>query len=117
MGGDQSIISVGWNGFPRGMEDKEEWWNDREVKYSRVIHAEMNCLIYAGGRLPEGCCLFSYPFMSCDRCIVHLIQSGIRRFVAPQASTEHMSRWGDSFAKTRKYILECGGDLVEYSTH
>ncbi len=101
-----------------GMEDKPEWWNDREEKYSRVIHCEMNALLFANRKmLPEGCTLFTYPFMSCDRCVVHMIQAGIRRFVAPVATREQNERWGASFARTREYIVGCGGELVEVYEH
>jgi len=100
------------------MEDKPEWWNDRTEKLSRVIHCEMNALMFANRKmLPEDCTLYTYPFMSCDRCCVHMIQAGIRRFVAPEATKAQIERWGDSFARTRRYILEVGGILEEYYIH
>lgn len=99
------------------MPDDEELYANREEKYSRIVHCEMNALIYAEKHLPSGTTLYTYPFMSCDRCVVHMLQAGIRRFVAPQATKEQCERWGDSFAKTRKYVLECGGELVEYYEH
>ena len=113
-----SIMSVGFNGFPAGMPDSEELYLNREEKLSRIIHCEMNALLFANRKiLPEGCSLYTHPFMSCDRCVVHMIQAGIRRFVAPSPTMSQMSRWGDSFAKTRKYILEVGGELIEYGIH
>lgn len=112
-----SVISVGYNGFPVGMPEDAELYADRAEKYSRIIHCEVNALIYAGRPIPSRSTLYTYPFMSCDRCVVQMIQAGIRRFVAPQATKEQMERWGDSFAKTRKYILEVGGELVEYYEH
>jgi dCMP deaminase len=100
------------------MPDDEALYADREEKYSRIIHCEMNALLYANRKmLPEGCTLYTYPFISCDRCVVHMIQAGIRRFVAPTPTTDQIKRWGDSFSRTRKYILEVGGELIEYATH
>lgn len=42
---DKSVAAVGYNGFPRGMEDRSAWYADRAEKYDRVIHAEMNALL------------------------------------------------------------------------
>jgi hypothetical protein len=44
---------------------------------------------------------------------VILVQAGIKRFIAPQASQEQLSRWGNAFDKTRKYAAEMGLELVE----
>lgn len=112
-----SVVSVGFNGFPKGMSDDPETWANREEKYSRVVHCEVNALVFAGRAIPEGSTLYTYPFMSCDRCVVQMLQAGIRRFVAPVATKEQMERWGDAFSKTRKYILEVGGELIEIYTH
>ena len=39
---ERRILSTGYNGFPRGIADTEERLNDREQKYPRIVHAEMN---------------------------------------------------------------------------
>lgn len=117
VGADREVISTGFNGFPSSMPDNEKLYANRDEKYSRIVHCEMNALIYAARRIPEESTLYTYPFMSCDRCIVHMLQAGIRRFVAPQATKEQMERWGAAFAKTRRYILETGSELIEYAIH
>lgn len=108
----KSVISVGFNGFPALMPDKPEWYENREEKYSRIIHAEMNALLFANKSLLRDCTLYTYPFMPCDRCVVHMIQAGIQLFVAPEATPEQLRRWGHSFKLTTQYITECGGELV-----
>jgi len=113
VGPNKAVISVGFNGFPAGMPDYDDLYADREEKYSRIIHCEMNALIFARGPIPPGSTLYTTPFMSCDRCVVHMLQAGIRRFVAPVATGERAERWKESFEKTRKYISECGGALIE----
>ncbi len=95
------------------MNDDPSLYLDREEKLSRIIHCEVNALLYSRGTLPVGCTLYTYPFMSCDRCVVQMLQAGIRRFVAPEAMGSRAGRWAESFAKTRKYIAECGGILLE----
>lgn len=107
------VISVGFNGFPAGMPDEASLYADREEKYSRIIHCEVNALLFANRPIPEGSTLYTTPFMSCDRCVVQMLQAGIRRFVAPIATGERAKRWEESFNKTKTYIAECGGELVE----
>lgn len=111
--GDNRVLSVGFNGFPQRMEDKMEWLENREEKYSRIVHCEVNALIHARGPIPRDSTLYTVPFMSCDRCVVQMLQAGILRFVAPKATEEQWVRWGTAFARTRQYIRECGGTLLE----
>ena len=103
------VVSTGYNGFAQRMPDKPENYANREEKYSRIVHCEMNALIFAQRNL-AGCTLYTWPFMSCDRCVVHMIQAGVTRFVAPHNDAE---RWRAAFDKTRGYIHECQLELVE----
>ena len=41
------VLAQGYNGFPRGVNDSLERYNDKEVKYRYVVHAEMNCIYNA----------------------------------------------------------------------
>ena len=113
VGPDRSVISVGFNGFPAGMPDNQELYENRDEKYSRIVHCEVNALLFTRGSIPSGSTLYTVPFMSCDRCVVQMLQAGIRRFVAPAASPDKVERWGAAFDRTRKYIQECGGTLLE----
>ena len=95
------------------MHDHPEHLENREEKYSRIIHGEINALISA--REPvHGCVLFTYPFMPCDRCFVQMAQAGIVRFVAPIETAEQAVRWGAAFAKTRSYAAQMGLEIVQY---
>jgi dCMP deaminase len=110
---DKSILSIGYNGFPRKMEDTLELLNSRDEKYSRIIHAEINALLQAKTDL-TGCTLYTYPFMCCDRCAVQMIQSGIETFVFPKATDKLLERWAPIFEKTLKYFTECKVEWREY---
>ena len=44
---DKRLVSTGYNGFPRGIQDYDDRWNNREEKYKYVVHAEMNCIYNA----------------------------------------------------------------------
>lgn len=105
----KEIVSVGFNGFPMGMNDDPALYEDREEKYSRIIHAEMNALLFASRPLEEGCTLYTWPFGPCDRCMVHMLQSGIRKFRCPPGYGPG-DRWRESITKGSQYARECLGD-------
>lgn len=108
----KTVCSLGYNGFPMSMEDDKEAYKNRDVKLSRVVHAEMNALIFA--REPVvGYTLFTYPFLSCDRCAVHMIQAGIYRFVAPKATDDIEKRWMVELGRSRAFIRNAGCMLME----
>lgn len=109
---DRRVVSVGFNGFPQRMPDHPELYSNREEKYSRVVHCEVNAQLFSG-RPIVGCTLYTWPFASCDRCAVQMLQAGIDRFVFPEPDAEKLTRWGDAFAKTKKYLDECGVEWVE----
>lgn len=106
---DKTIASLGFNGFPRGMRDDKKFYDLRDEKLSRVIHAEMNALLTAKESL-AGYTLYVYPFSPCDRCAVHIIQAGIKRVVFPALLPQ---RWQDSFNRTMKYFEEAGVECLK----
>ena len=109
---DKTIQATGYNGFARGVSDRKEWYRDRDTKMSRVIHAEMNCLLTARDSA-KGSTIYTWPFLPCDRCCVHILQSGIIRVVAKKASREREKRWKAAFEKTRQYCWELGVEVLE----
>ena len=76
------VVSMGFNGFPAGVEDSEDRLETREIKYEMVVHAEANALLFAGPAA-EGCALYVTPLPPCARCAVLIIQAGISRVVCP----------------------------------
>ena len=111
---DNSIVATGYNGFPRGVADTPERLNDRNIKYSLVVHAEMNAILSARESL-AGYTLYTVPFMPCDRCFVHVIQAGIKRVVFMKATDEQNARWGEAFNRVRALAGEVGVELIEYN--
>ena len=107
---DKTVAALGFNGFPRVMPDTPENYENREEKYSRVIHAEMNALLQA--REPVKGYTAYVTLLPCDRCLVHLAQAGIVRFVAPEPSQAALERWAGAFAKATSYAAEMGLELV-----
>lgn len=109
----KSVCSIGFNGFPQRMPDNPEHYSNRDEKYSRIVHCEMNAVLFATDQSLQGYTLYTYPFISCDRCFVHMVQKGITRFVAPQATAEQLTRWGPAFDRVRQYAKEMNVELIE----
>lgn len=87
---DRTIASVGYNGFPRGMDDDPEIYANRELKLKRVVHAEMNAILNAQEPL-KGCTLYVWAPSygpTCERCAPHVIQTGITRVINQRALGE-----------------------------
>lgn len=73
------VIGLGYNGFPRGIEDHQERYSDRDVKYLFVCHAERNALDNAPGNV-EGSTLYVTLF-PCNECCKSIIQRGVKKVV------------------------------------
>ena len=102
---DKTIVSMGYNGFPRGCYDDEWLYQDRDIKLMRTIHAEVNAIITARQDL-TGCTLYVSPLHPCSSCAAIIVQSGIKRVVYP--ASEAVPRWRESFAEAAKMFQEAG---------
>lgn len=100
----KQVISLGYNGFPRGVNDCKERYSHRETKLLFVAHAERNALDNAVVDV-EGATLYStlYP---CPDCTKGIIQRGIARVVAPVPSDIQVERYN---LRTSKIMLEEAG--------
>lgn len=74
-------VAYGYNGFPIGVDDMPQRYNNREVKYDLVVHAELNAILNAQFGL-SGSTLYVYPLVPCTECAKAIIQSGIKRVVS-----------------------------------
>lgn len=110
---DNRVVSLGYNGFPKGVEDSAERYVDRETKYRMVVHAEMNAIMFARRDI-SGCSIATYPFMPCSNCAASIIQSGIRRVVAPRLPARLQERWGESCRLSESMFGESGIELALY---
>jgi len=100
---DLTIAGLGFNGFPRGMCDHKELYEDREIKLSRTIHAEVNAVLNSAET--EDCTAY-VTAPPCCNCAVVLIQSGISRVVAKAPTAALLERWGDQFEKVKGFFAE-----------
>lgn len=115
-GPDREILSAGFNGFPRGIEDSPERLNDRDLKLKLTVHAEMNALLAAArtGMKLKGCILYFvatddsgmvWGGPPCTRCMVEIVQVGIAEIVSyPSRATP--SKWDEDLKLARILIKE-----------
>lgn len=102
------IVSIGYNGFPAGLEDDKRL-NDRETKYKIIVHAEANAILFSNTNL-FGCTLYTYPFQPCSRCAGLIIQSGIKKVISPK---NNIARWESDF-NLSKALLEEANIKIKY---
>lgn len=105
---DRRILATGYNGFPKGIEDMPERYEDRSIKYDLVVHAEMNCIYNAtfNGISLKDSTLYVYGLPVCHDCAKGIIQVGINRIV--MAMDDIPQKWLDSFEKSRRMFDEAG---------
>lgn len=106
---DRTIASTGFNGYPRRCNDDD--YQNRERKYQRVIHAEMNAILHAREPL-NGYALYCWPLPPCDRCIPHIIQAGITTLVIPPLPDN--DRWQKPCLEAQQMALEAGLIVVTH---
>jgi len=101
------VLSVGFNGLPRGIKDDKKLLGHRENKYKTIIHAEENALFFANAPV-RGCTIYVWPMPPCSSCCSKLIQCEIARVVSFIPDQEKQRRWGDSFQLAVKMFEEAG---------
>lgn len=107
---DFTIVSVGYNGFAKGVDDTLDRWNNRELKYKLVIHAEENAILTSKEDLTGYSLICThYP---CSLCASKIIQKGISSvyyFNTPR--TDHNCELTDAIFK------ECRVKQFDYSEY
>lgn len=108
VGDGKRMLTAGYNGFPRGVDDDLPDRHMRPAKYMFTEHAERNA-IYNAAR--NGVDLFDstmyitlYPCADCARGI---IQAGTGRIVTPSPDW-HLLGWADSFGAAKIMLTEAG---------
>lgn len=105
------ILGVGYNGFPKGMEDSKLPIH-RPEKYHWMIHAERNALSNCVIRPDNG--IAYVTGQSCNDCIMALWQEGIKKVVM---SNSHGTKLFDKESKNRFdfFVEQTGIEVVRYT--
>lgn len=103
---DRIVIGMGYNGFPRGVHDDQDRYDDRSVKYMMVQHAEANALFNSVSDV-KGCTAYvTHP--PCCNCAGALIQSGVREIVTVAPDEGLAERFKESFEISATMFSEAG---------
>jgi dCMP deaminase len=95
----KKVLSLGFNGFPRGVDDDVESRHVRPEKNHYVVHAERNALDEAETSL-EGATIYC-TFFTCATCAHGIIQKGLKKVVAPEPD------WNaERYAETQKHAIQ-----------
>ena len=80
---DHRIISMGYNGFPRGCSDDEFPWSREgeplKMKYMYVTHSELNAILNCKTSLKDT--KVYVTLFPCNECAKAIIQSGIKEII------------------------------------
>ena len=121
VGNDKEILSTGFNGFSRGIDDTAERLNDRDMKLRLIVHGEMNAILNAArnGVRVKGNILYLaatddtgavWGGPPCTRCVVEVIQAGITEVVSrPEKAVP--SKWHEDLKVARVILSEA---MVNY---
>ena len=119
VGPEKQIISTGFNGFPRGIDETDLTRWERPMKYQFVEHAERNAIYNAArhGIAVRGCAMYFVgmgpPTVPCVECAKAVIQSGIARVVG-HAMKEVPGAWVADLAFAKDLLIEAGVVVEEH---
>ena len=83
---DNRIVSVGYNGLPRGCNDNDpSYWHDDDndpvnSRHSYIVHAEINAILNCVALPLTGATIYATQ-SPCTRCAQSIIQVGISRVI------------------------------------
>ena len=112
---ENTILSIGYNGFPRGMDDKKESRYERPLKYFFTEHAERNAIFNAtrSGVPLKGSKMYVRWF-PCSDCARAIINSGIKTIVVTEPDMEN-SKWAETMMYSYEMLKECGVEIQWYA--
>jgi len=105
------ILSVGYNGLPRKIEEHEYRWQ-RPQKLFYVSHAEMNGIANAcrhGTPLENSIAIVT--MFPCSTCAKLLIQAGICCIVSSKPRSD-CPRWGQEHKYSLEMLTESGIEII-----
>jgi dCMP deaminase len=105
----KKVISAGYNGFPRNLDD-DKVPQTRPEKYLYVVHAELNAILHAERDL-TGCSLYVSVF-PCSECMKAVIQTGIKDVVYLNALSG--DNWEQSVSATMKLAELAGINIRQF---
>jgi dCMP deaminase len=106
-------LSKAFNSFPASIAVGPEYYDNRELKYDRMIHSEMRCLLDAGSMAIGGTLYTS--MVPCKDCAKHIAEARLVRVYYPASAmlSDFVKRQSASVHTGILILAECGVDLIE----
>lgn len=119
VGADHEILSTGYNGLSRGLNDdffENPERHERPEKYYWYEHAERNAVYNAArvGVKLKGATAYTQS-APCAACARAFIQAGIIRIHAREVNAFTNSSWEESINRGRTMLAEAGVELTEHA--
>jgi len=108
---EKKIVSVGYNGFPRKINDDIACRHESPEKHHWTIHAERSAILEADISLKEA--TLYCTFFTCSICAQEITQKGIKRVVAPEPDWDH-PRYGEGQKIAMEMYKEAGVEVDFY---
>lgn len=102
---DGVIQSIGYNGFPRNVNDDIPERYERPLKYKWFEHAERNAIYNFARQFLKGSSIH-LTWIPCTDCARGIIQTGISEVVI--SDTEIEDRWKEDFLQSLIMLREAG---------
>ena len=111
---DNRILSMGYNGAPRGLHDDKMYWQREgeflDTKYAYVCHAELNAILnYRGDLTGSKVYVKLFP---CNECAKAIIQAGIKEVIYKEDKYAN----ADNVIASKALFVACGVKYTEYKS-
>ena len=107
---DMRAMSIGYNGFPRGLDDSPVRLGDNHARLILSVHAESNAMSQATFPL-VGAALY-VTYFPCHECVKVMVQRGVARLVTYDFPRDIESKWMISWEWAEAIADEAGIALV-----
>ncbi len=106
VGSGNFVLTIGYNGFPRGVDDYKEHRHQRPAKYLWTEHAERNAIYAAAhnGTSLNGAKMY-LPWFPCVDCARAIVQAGIVELIAIRPDMND-PKWGNDFVVSQELLDE-----------
>lgn len=114
---DKKILSTGYNGFPRGIDDdKYPWTKDSndptKNKFFYVVHAELNAILNSDTPVTDAeLYVTKFP---CNECAKAIIQSGIKKIIYNDDKDDPVLFNAEKNKVTLSMLTDAGIEVVRY---
>jgi dCMP deaminase len=113
VGPDNEVRSVGFNSFPRGINDSIPERQVRPERYHWMAHGEANSVFNAAmaGIAVKGCKMYTNG-VPCTSCVHAVINSGIKEVIVDKFwDDNNYNQWIEQAEKTKTMFKEAGVKL------